>query len=104
MSLVLNAFAGSWDRFEAYYYIAYSVSTNYAYMGMWSDTRKPILLKGITRLGGGQGDAHRTLGCGKSMPPAGSHSVWEGSLHGDSRGMTARGWRRRVAEATQPPV
>ena len=30
-----------------------------------------------------------TLGCGKSMPPAGSHSVWERSLLGDSRGVTA---------------
>ena len=29
--------------------------------------------------------------CGNSMPPAGSHSVWEGSLHGGSWGVTARG-------------
>ena len=36
------------------------------------------------------GDAHKTLCCGKSMPPAGSHSVWEGSLHLDSQGVTAR--------------
>ena len=42
-------------------------------------------------------DAHRNLGCGKSMPPARSQSVWEGSLHGDSRGVTAR-----VGEATRP--
>ena len=39
---------------------------------MWHDTQKPIqlsglFLKGITQFGGGQGDAHRTLGCGKSM-------------------------------------
>ena len=47
------------------------------------------------RLGGGLGDAHRTPGCGKSMPPAGSHLVWEGSLHGDMSG---------VGEATRPPV
>ena len=63
-------------------------------MGMWRDTRKPIqliglFLKGITQLGGGQGEAQRTLGCGKSMPPARSHSVWEGRLLGDSPGVTA---------------
>ena len=47
------------------------------------------ILNAVTLLGGGQGGALRTLG--KSMPRAGSHSVWEGSLHGDSRGVTARG-------------
>ena len=65
---------------------------NCGYMGMWRDTQKPIQFIGsfpkVTWLGGGLGDAHRTLGCGKLMPPAGSYSVWEGSLHGDLQGVT----------------
>ena len=75
--------------------LALSVNAKCGYMGMWHATWKPIqliglFLKGKTQLGGGQMDTHRTLGCGKSMPPAGSPSVWEGSLHGESRGVTAR--------------
>ena len=73
--------------------LAQSVSANCGYIGMWRDTGKPILLIGlfpkeITQLGGGQRDGHRTLGCGKSITPAGSHSVWDGSLHRDSCGVT----------------
>ena len=45
------------------------------HVGMWRDTRKPILLIGLfplrtIRTGAGKGDAYRTLGCGMLMPAA----------------------------------
>ena len=93
MSLVLDAFAGSWDtvgmtvsnqglfhetdsrpitsivlqrQLRLYGHVAWYPETDPACRVVPSET---------TRLGGGLGDAHRTLGCGKSMPPAGSYSV-----------------------------
>ena len=42
----------------------------------------------------------KTHGCDKSMPLAGSYSVWERSLHGDSRGVTAGS----VGMAMRPPA
>ena len=77
-------------------------------MGIWHATRKPILLvrlspKGVNQHGVGQGDAHRTHGCGKSMPL----SCWE--LLGTKREPAWRlprrdcqEWQHRVIEATHP--
>ena len=45
----------------------------------------------VTQHGGGQGDAHKTHGRGKSMALAGNYLVRKGSLlHGDLRGTTTR--------------
>ncbi|KAG0721728.1 Pre-mRNA-splicing factor SYF1 [Chionoecetes opilio] len=73
---------------------AKSVSANFGYMGMWHATLKPILPIGLylqetIRRGGGQGGAHKARGWGKLMLPVGRCLVWEGSLHGDSRVVTA---------------
>ena len=61
MSLVLDIFGGSWDtagmtlcqisdcsmRSIRALLEALSISANCGYMGMWRDTRKPILLIGL---------------------------------------------------------
>ena len=83
----------SWDWIEADYQHS-PINANCDNMGIWHATQKPILLiwlslKGITQSGGGEGDTHRTHGCIKSMPPAGSYLVREIGLHGNSPGVTA---------------
>ncbi|MPC43541.1 hypothetical protein E2C01_037190 [Portunus trituberculatus] len=56
--------------------------------------------KGLTQHGGGQGDVHRTLGHGMSMPLVGSYLAWEGSLHVDSMHDRLE-WCHRVGEWRQ---
>ncbi len=66
-----------------------SVNAKSGYMGMWHTFQRstqPTALSSQERTLGGEGEANRPHGLGKSMNPAGMLLEWEGGLHVDLPG------------------